>query len=167
MDYDPRQTGGNGFIIEFPDSMNLPPITRALRRDNQGIHRLETISILESIEELLQFGKKHPEALRKGTGVTIYTDRIRVTDDELINPYRVRDYRKRRWYTHEGKPVKDSDLLDRIDKGRKKLARDIRSRVEIPYSPEKKTRSADTLSKLGKRIGTRSTKVIKNKLMKN
>jgi ribonuclease HI len=150
MDYDSKQTGGNGFIIEFPESINADPIAKSLRNDGQGIHRLEMISILEAIEELLSFAKNNPGVLRKAGGVDIYTDRFHVTDDELLNPYRIQGWRREGWKTYEGKSVKDKDLLDSIDKARKKLSQEIGGRVEIKYKRRKKNKTADKLSKVGK-----------------
>lgn len=163
MEYNSKQVGGNGFIIEFPDSFNLDPITRYLRNDRQGINRLEMISILEAIEELLSFDKKNPGVIRNASGVTIYTDRFNATDDKALNPYRIQGYRKNHWKTFEGKPVKDKDLLDRIDKTRKKLAQAVDGRVDISYKREKQNKAADKLSKLGKRSVIHSKRIIQKK----
>jgi ribonuclease HI len=163
MDYDARQTGGNGFIIEFPDSFALEPISESLRNDEQGIHRLEMISILMAMEELLSFGKKNSEVLRRAAGVSIYTDRVSVTDGELLNPWKIQGYRSNRWKTHEGKPVKDKDLLDKIDKTRKKLLKEVGGAVEIKYKRRAKNKIADKLSKAGKKSGTISKRIIAKK----
>jgi len=163
MDRDQRQTGGNGFCIEFPDFLNLEPISKSIRNDGQGIHRLEMISILESMEKLLSFGKQNPGILHKVAGVNIYTDRIKVTDAELLNPYRIQEYRKNRWLNHENKPIKDKDLLDKIDKIRKKLHQEVGGIIKIEYIPEKKNKNADKLSKIGKRSLIHDKKIIKKK----
>lgn len=163
MDYDAQQTGGNGFIIEFPESIGLEPITRSLRNDGQGIHRLEMISLIEAMEELLAFGKQSPNLLRKAAAVEIYTDRLRATDGELTNPYHIRDWRRNGWKNHEGKPIKDKDLLDKIDKTRLKVAQAVGGRVSIGYEREKRNRVADKLSKAGKRTGGRGRKLIEKK----
>lgn len=151
MDYDTKQTGGNGFVIDFPEVFDLEPIMRSLRNDRQGVHRLEMISIFEAIEELISLEKRHPGMLKKASGVLIYTDRLRVTDNELLNPYRLQDWRRNGWNTHEGKPVKDKDLLDRIDKSRKKLSQIVGGRVEVNYKRRKQNKLADKLSKMGKK----------------
>lgn len=150
MDYDSKQTGGNGFVIEFPDNIGQEPIERAYRNDKQGIHRLELISIIEAMEELVRREKKIPGLLRKAAGVEIYTDRLSATDSELTNPYRIRDWRRDGWKTKEGKPVKDKDLLDRIDKLRVKLIKLVGGGVSISYKREKRNKVADRLSKVGK-----------------
>lgn len=163
MDYDTRQTGGNGYVIEFPDFIEQEPITGAVRSDGQGIHRLEMISIVEAMETLLAFGKRNPDTLRKAAAVEIYTDRLSVTDGELINPYRLQFYRKNGWRTHEGKAVKDKDLLDRIDKTRIKLGQAVGGPVTISYERRKQNKVADKLSKEGKREGVRGRAIIKKK----
>jgi ribonuclease HI len=159
MNYDRNQTGGNGFVIEFPDTIEIDPIQRSLRNDRQGIHRLEMISIIEAMEELLVLAKREPEMLRRAAAVEIYTDRIRVTDDYLANPYAIRDWRKNGWKNHEGKATKDSDLLDKIDKTRLKLSKAVGGSVSISYKREKNNKVADKLSKAGKTTANRGRKI--------
>lgn len=163
MDYDSNQTGGNGFVIDFPECFEMSSIFRSIRNDGQGIHRLEMISIIESMKELIRIGKNNPGLLRKASGVSIYTDRIRVTDNELTNPYKIQGYRKNNWKNHEDKPIKDKDLLDDIDKTRKKLTQDVGGRVEIIYKREKGNKIADKLSKVGKKIAPLSRSIIRKK----
>lgn len=163
MDYDTHQTGGNGYIIEFPDFIDEEPITGAVRNDHQGIHRLEMISLIEAMEALLVFGKREPALLRKAASVEIYTDRQSVTDGNLINPYRLKGYRKNGWKTHEDKAVKDKDLLNRIDKTRLKLGQAVGGSVTISYKPRKQNKVADKLSKQGKTEGTRGKAIIRKK----
>ena len=164
MDYNTKQTGGNGFVINFPDSFNCDPILKSIRNDGQGIHRLEMISIIEAMKELLAFGKGNDGILKKASGVCIYTDRFRVTDEELTNPYRIQEYRRNGWNTHENKPIKDKDLLDKIDKTRKKLCQEVGGRVEIKYKREKNNKIADKLSKVGKNTNTEGRKLFQKKM---
>lgn len=159
MNLDTAQTGGNGFIIEFPESIELEPISKALRNDGQGIHRLEMISVIEAMEELLRLDKANPGLLRKAAAVEIYTDRLRITDGELGSPWRIREYRKNKWKTHEGKPVKDSDLWNSLDKTRTKLTAAVGGRVEVRFERENKNRVADKLSREGRRGVTKSRKI--------
>lgn len=163
MDYDSRQTGGNGFVIDFPDSMEVDPIMGSFRNDNQGIQRLEMISIIEAMKKLLRFAKQNPGLLRKVSGVCIFTDRFRVTDGGLTNPYRIQGYRKNKWKNHEGKPIKDREILDELDKLRTKLSKEVGGRVEIKYKREKNNRVADKLSKLGKKYADSRRIIRKNK----
>jgi len=164
MSYDAHQTGGNGFIIEFPESINLHPVTKFFRNDEQGIQRLEMISIFESMKELENFGRKNEGVLRKAGGIVIYTDRFSATDEKLLNPYSISKYRSNGWKTHEGKPVKDKDLLDKIDKMRKKLSRIVGGRIEIKYKKEKQNKTADKLSRLGRKSALHSKSTLLKKI---
>lgn len=158
MDYDRKQTGGNGFYIRFPESIDHDEILISMRNDSQGIHRLEAISIIEAMKILLALNKKGEIQLRLAAGVEIYTDRLSVA--EMSDPYRLQGYRSNGWKTHEGKPIKDKELWDELDKTRKKLATQVGGRVEIGYKREKQNTVADKLSKLGKK-GIQSRRVKK------
>lgn len=166
MDRDSKQTGGIGFVIEFPETSGLLPIKESFRRDGQGIHRLEMIAMLEAMDTLLDFLKRNNRAVYQASCIIVHTDRYSVTDAELNNPFRIAAYRRNKWKTHEGKPVKDADLLDKLDKVRRKLAQEVRGRVEIVYRREKKNKEADKLSKVGKRGHVASKRIIRSKNVK-
>ena len=166
-DYDRIQTGGIGFVIEFPDTLNLEPIKKYFNVNEQGIQRLEMICIIHAMDKLLNFCKANPSVARQVSGgVIIHTDRFNITDTELNNPYRVDSYRKNGWRNYENKPIKNSELLDQIDKKRKKLSFLFSGRVEINYEREKKNKTADKLSKLGKASQLQTKKVAKKQLIK-
>lgn len=148
MDRDSNQTGGTGFVIRFPHFVGLSDVRESSRRDCQGIQRLEMIAILEALEWLNKWLKKNEELVQNVSGVIINTDRHSLT--ELLNPWKISAWRRQGWKNHEGKPIKDSDLLDTIDKGRTKLSRTIRGKIEIKYVRRKHNKEADKLSKLGK-----------------
>lgn len=157
MDRDPKQTGGTGFVIKFPHFVGLPDVQESFRRDGQGIHRLEMIAILEALDWLNKWLKKNGELVQNVSGVVINTDRHSLT--ELLNPWKISAWRRQGWKNHEGKPIKDSDLLDSIDKSRTKLSKTIRGRIEIKYLRRKHNKEADKLSKRGK-IGVEKSKII-------
>jgi len=164
MDYDPQQTGGNGFIIDFPDQFEVESISHSIRNDAQGIHRLEMISLVEAMEEAMMFLSQNEVVARQCAGVEMYTDRFSVTDGELISPYRIREWRKAGWKNYEGKPIKNSDLLDKIDKTRLKLSRVVGGSVTVTFKRRKQNKIADKLAKAGKKTSTRGVKLIeKNK----
>lgn len=163
MSYDKHQTGGNGFHIEFPESIDKEPISSSIRNDHQGIHRLEMISILEAIEELLSLEKNEPGVLRKAGSVEIFTDRHSVTDGTNLNPYKVQGWRKNKWKSHEGADIKNSKLINDLDKARIKLAKAVGGRVSISYKKEKLNKTADKLSKIGKTVSNRGRKIIQKK----
>jgi ribonuclease HI len=157
MDYDRYNTGGNGFRIDFPDAFEITPIEGSLRRDGQGIHQLEMISILEAMDELIK-QYKVKSLPRCSSGVIIFTDRFSVP--ALLNPFAIQSYRKNKWKNHENKPIKDQDLIDRIDKTRSKLIQTVGGRVEIYYKRRNENKIANRLSKAGKNTEIRSKKVI-------
>ncbi|MFC1802261.1 RNase H family protein [Patescibacteria group bacterium] len=163
MDYDSRQTGGNGFIIEFPDSFKIDPIVGSIRNDNQGIHRLELISLVEAMESLLIFARQNSTLIRDAGGVEIYTDRFSATDELLTNPYKIKSWRKNGWKNHEEKEIKDRDILDKIDKTRIKLSKAVGGYVEISHKRRKENKTADKLSKKGKKSLNRGVKIFEPK----
>lgn len=163
MDYDTKQTGGTGYVIEFPESYDIPDIQDSFRRDQQGIHRLEMIAILEGMEALIKWIKYNNESYQISSRVIIHTDRIKLTDKELLNAWKISLWRKNNWKNHEGKPIKDKDLLDQIDKTRKKLSDKIKGRVEIIYIRRKYNKQADNLSKQGKKGVIKSRIIISEK----
>ena len=160
MDYDTRQTGGTGFIIRFPELSEIPDVQESFRRDHQGIHRLEMIAILESMEELHRWIKKNGVPSMGSSRVVVHTDRFSLSDSELLDPYKIADWKKNGWNNHEGKPINDSDLLDPIQRVRKKLSEQIRGKVEIKFIRRKKNKEADKLSKKGKKEGGKNKKIV-------
>lgn len=149
MNLDKNQTGGNGYYIEFPDALNLEPLFGSLRNDGQGIHRLEIISIIEAIKRLLNFIKQNPEIRKSLSGVCICTDRYSIPN--LVSPWSIQKYKRNKWKTNDGKAVKDRDLLEELDRLIKKLSIESRGMVEIKWVPEKYNKTADKLSKSGKK----------------
>lgn len=166
MERDTRQTGGTGFVIKLPESIGIPNIEESFRRDNQGIHRLEMIAILEAMDTLRKWLKHNDEYIIGISGITIHTDRMSCTDKELLSPWKISGWRRNGWKNHEGKPIKDKDLLDKIDKNRKKLSDKIRGRVEIVYLRRKYNKEADKLSKQGKKGLEKNRKIISEKYSK-
>ena len=166
MDLDTKQTGGTGFVIVFPELSEIPTIKESFRRDNQDIHRLEMIAIFEAMETLIKWIKNNGRESLGSSRVIIHTDRISIIDDGLLNPWKISEWRRNDWRNHEGKPIKHKDLLDQIDKSRKKLRNMLRGSVEILYVRRKHNKQADKLSKKGKKGETRNRKIITEKNQK-
>lgn len=153
MDYDSKNTGGVGYVITFPDFIELDTISESVGRYiGANIERLELEAIIKSMEEILRLSKKYNKELRKAGHIIITTDRFALQDQERTNPYRIRDWRKNDWHNHEGKPIKNSDLLDKLDKNRKKIYDSLYCRVSIEYQRRKKNKTADKLAKAGKKL---------------
>ena len=158
MTLKPQQVGGGGFVIDFPDEYEIDAVSVYFRMDNQGINRIEMASILESIIKLQQLFKQHN--LRNINRILIYTDRFNATDEEDLNPYKIAEYRRNKWKNFEGKEIKNKDILDKIDKERKKLSKIAGSSVEIKYKREKNNKKADKLSRLGRDSQVRGKKIL-------
>jgi hypothetical protein len=76
----------------------------------------------------------------------------------------VENYRKNKWKTFEEKPIKDKDLISRIQKARMKLSKEVGGRVEIHYKKEKYNKVADKLSRVGRKSEIRSKKILNQKI---
>jgi ribonuclease HI len=167
MDYDSKSTGGVGYVLRFPDSAELDDISESIGRYEQAnIVRLEMEGIIQGMTAVIDAYSSYPEKLGNVNAITIITDRYDLNDKESTNVNRLDSWRKQKWKNHEGIPIKNHDLLDRIDKLRKKLAGIAHCRVEIIFKPRKQNKSADKLAKRGKKstipntsIGIKGTKV--------
>lgn len=153
---DPKESdspGGIGYWIEFPESSGLEVI-----EEYEGvftktsIHRLEMFAIIKAMEGVIHAVEQHPTLL-KGRPVKIITDRFSLKGELLTNPYAIKDWRSNRWKNFEGKPIKDKDLLDKLDKTRKKLSDLVNGRVEIEWRSRKENKAADKLAKKGREKG--------------
>ena len=121
MDYDARSTGGIGFEIAFPDFVDLENIEKFDGRYvGANIERLELKAILQGMNEVLKSFEDNKDKLRDIQTIIVITDRLSLNDENRTNPYTIREWRKNKWYSHEGKAIKNSDLLEKIDKTRKK-----------------------------------------------
>ena len=153
MDYDSKNTGGVGFEIIFPESVDLESIREYHGRyEGSNIERLELEALIFGIEYLLNLYEIEYEKLSIINTIIFVTDRFRLNDKEGTNPYRIQEWRKNKWCNHEGKEIKNYDLLDKLDKKRKKLSVIARSKVYIEYKPRKQNKVADKLAKAGKQI---------------
>jgi len=160
MDYDSKNTGGTAFLIIFPEFSGLPDIEESYRRDSQDVHRLEMIAILEAMEALAKWIKKNSDVSLNCSRIVIHTDRYSLSGEELLNPYKIAEWKRKGWKNHEGKPVKHKDLIGPIQKIRKKLGDLLYAKVQIVYIKRKFNKRADKLSKRGKISELRGRKLI-------
>jgi ribonuclease HI len=171
MDYDSKNTGGIGYEIVFPESVDLDNIRESFGRyQGANIERIELEGIISGVEAVIRVFEKEREKLKNINTIIVVTDRFRLNDNEGTNPFRIKDWRKNKWCNHEGKAIKNSDLLDKLDKKRKKLSEIAYSNVRIEYKSRKLNKVADTLAKNGKkklitddRIAVKGLKVGKRK----
>lgn len=171
MNYDSRNTGGVGYEIVFPDSVDLENIRESLGRFERGnIERIELEGLIQGMEAILDLYARERQNITGVNTITFITDRFRLNDNEGTNPYRIKEWRKNKWCNHEGKAIKNHDLLDILDKKRKKISEVSFCRVTIEYRPRKQNKIADKLAKAGKNqplakeeIAIKGTKVGKRK----
>jgi ribonuclease HI len=151
MDYDSKNTGGVGFEIIFPDYVRLESIKHSLGKyEGANIERLELEAILQGMKEVLKLFENNKDEFRDLSAIILTTDRLGLNDEGKTSPYRMREWRKNQWHNYEGKAIKNSDLLDKIDKTRKKLGDKTRCSIKIQYRRRKFNKTADKLAKKGK-----------------
>jgi len=152
MNYDSKNTGGIGIEIDFPESVDLEPIKLSVGKFiGANIERLELEAIIRGMKEVLKiFGLHKQEKFNTITTIIITTDRFSLNDDDKTSPFRIAAWRKDKWHNHEGKAIKNSNLLDDIDKLRKKLYNSTHCRINIVYQRRKYHRNVDKLAKEGK-----------------
>ena len=122
MDYDSKSSGGIGYEIIFPETVDLENIHESIGRyEGANIERLEYEGIIQGMEATLKLIQSHKEKLRNVNQIIFVTDRYALHDGERTNPYKIKQWRSNKWHNHEGKPIKNSDLLDKLDKTRKKI----------------------------------------------
>lgn len=152
MDYDSKNTGGVGLKIEFPDFVELESIEISIGRyEGANIERLELSGILRGMEEVTRLFNKYRDKLKNINTIIITTDRFGLSDEERTNPYRIKEWRKRKWCNYEGRAIKNSDLLEKIDKTRTKIIKESHCKLVIEYQRRKYNKDADKLAKLGKK----------------
>ncbi len=167
MDYDSKSTGGVGYAIVFPDSTGLDEVKDSLGRyQGANIVRLEMEGIIQGLIAVINAYEQYGDRLNSVNAIILITDRFDLSDCENTNVYKIDAWRKNKWHNYEGVPIKNHDLIDKIDKKRKKLNSLARCRVEIKYRRRKYNKTADKLAKKGKReanlidsIAVKGTKV--------
>jgi len=123
MEYNSKSSGGVGLHIRFPETIELQEMIKPIGRyEGANIERLELEAISQGIDLLMSLFDKEREKLNTISKIIFITDRYGLCDKEKTNAYRIRDWRHNKWRNFENKPIKNSDLLEEIDKGRKKLS---------------------------------------------
>lgn len=152
MDYTPKNPGGVGIHIEFPESVELDPIELFHGcYIGANIERLELEAIIRGMNEVLElFELYRNDKLRNVNRIIITTDRYSLNDDDKTSPFRIREWRKNNWHNHEGMAISNSDLLEKIDKTRKKLSDKTHCSVCIDYLQSKFNKTAHKLARKGK-----------------
>jgi len=154
MDYDRINSGGVGFVISFPDTVSLEDIPISIGKYTGGnIERIEYEALIQAMEYVIQLFDKYKSELKNIRQIIFITDRFALSDSERTNPFKIKAWRQSKWKSHEGKPIKNHELLDKLDKIRGKLSSKTYARVNIEYRPRKQNKVADKLAKAGKKEG--------------
>jgi ribonuclease HI len=154
MDYSSKNPGGVGFLITFPDSVNLEPISFSKGVYTGGnIERLEIEALIQAMKETIDVLEANRYLLRNINHVIFITDRYGLRENDKTSPFKIKEWRRNQWKNHEGKPIKNHKLLDQLDKIRKKLSDQFHVRVNIEFRPRKQNKGADKLAKAGKKEG--------------
>lgn len=162
MNYDKHNSGGVGFIFSFPDNIDLEEISISKGIYFGGnIERLEYEALIQAMEQALEVFNIHYDKLKNIQQIILVTDRFALNDNERTNPYKIKAWRQNKWKNHEDKPIKNHDLLDKLDKLRKKLSEQTLTRVNIIYRPRKQNKQADKLAKKGKLEGIKNESLAK------
>jgi len=162
MDYDKDNTGGIGFVISFPDNVPIEEISISKGGYIGGnIEKIEYEALIQAMEYSLGLFEKYKEELKNVRQIIFISDRFALNDNERTDPYKIQAWRKNKWKNHEGKPVKNNDLLDKLDKTRKKLSQQTQTRVNIQYRPRKQNKQADKLAKKAKGEGLKNYSLAK------
>lgn len=152
MDYDRYNTGGIGYVIEFPDFVELENVTEVIGRfEGANIERLEIEALISGMEGLIELYKYESKKLSNINTVVFITDRYALNDTDRTNPFKIKEWRKNKWHNHEGKAIKNHDLLDKLDKTRTRLHKISYSRINIEHRRRKENKVADKLAKEGKK----------------
>jgi ribonuclease HI len=160
MDYDSKNSGGVGFEIIFPDFMEMENISRKLGKyEGANIERLELNAILCGMNELVRLYKNNKDKFKSLKSIVILTDRLGLADDDKTNPYRIRELRKNGWHNHDGKAIKNSNLLDAIDRARTAIYSRTHCVPRIRYQRRKFNKSVDKLAKQGKRLSRKRSDI--------
>ena len=160
MLYNSENSGGIGYIIKFPEDMGEEDISNfAGIYVESNIERLELEGIIQGMEALIKYINKGGKSLSSVSRIIVITDRFALQDSERTSPYRIRDYRKNGGKNHEGKEIKNWDLLNKLDKKRTKLSAIARKTVRIEFRRRKENKEADKLSKQARNEGVRTRKI--------
>jgi ribonuclease HI len=152
MDYSSENPGGIGFIIRFPESVHLEDIFESIGTYiGANIERIELEALIQAILRVIKLFETHKYELRNIRQIIFITDRFALCDAERTNPFQIRNWRQNNWYNHEGKPIKNHLLLDKLDKTRRKLTDISHARINIEFRSRKQNKGADKLAKAAKK----------------
>lgn len=154
MMYDSQSSGGIGFVIKFPEYLELEDYKESVGiYVDSNIERLELAGLIAGTQGLRDFIKINEPDLSQTSKIIVITDRFALQDSDRTSPFKIRDWRSNQGKNHEGKEIKNWDLLNKLDKTRTRLGNEARRSVRIEYRKRKLNKEADKLSKAGRKEG--------------
>jgi ribonuclease HI len=154
MDYDSKNTGGIGLVIDFPECVSLDSIIQPIGRyERANIERLELEAIIQGMKLLLEVFQRERERLTSVGQIIFITDRYKLCDSERTNAYKLKAWRANDWKSFENVSIKNTDLLDEVDKLRIKVNGNTHCNIRILYARNKYNRRADKAAGIGKHGG--------------
>jgi ribonuclease HI len=154
MDYDSKNHGGVGIVIQFPDDLQLDNIVYSIGKyAGVNIERIELEGLIQAMSKVIDLYNKMGYVLRNVKQIIFVTDRFGLSEDERTSVYKINQWRADKWKSFDGKPIKNHELLDKLDKTRRKLQHLSHARVSIEYRPRKQNKGADKLAKAAKKEG--------------
>ena len=151
---DSISSGGTGYVIKFPDELELEDeSTFHGIYEDANIERIEIQGIIEGMKGLIYWLKHNTIDFSSVSKIIIITDRFCLRDEDRTSPFKIQEWRKNSGKNFEGKEIKNWDLLNKLDKTRNKLRKLTWKTVRIEYRRRKFNKEADKLSKRGRKEG--------------
>ncbi|MBC3757815.1 hypothetical protein H7U19_05325 [Hyunsoonleella sp. SJ7] len=160
MMYDSQSSGGIGYVIKFPEYLELEDVSEhdGIYVDS-NIERLELAGLIFGIQGLRDFIKINEPDLSQTSKIIVITDRFALQDTDRTSVFKIKEWRSNGGKNYEGKEIKNWDLLNKLDKTRTKLGNEARKSVRIEYRKRKLNKEADKLSKKGRKEGIENRKI--------
>lgn len=149
MDYDSKNTAGVGIFITFPDFVGIKEIRRPIGRyEKANIERVELEALIKGLLEIERILKIDRDKIKNVAQIIVTTDR-----DSLIkklDPFTIREWKKRGGKNNENKTVKNWDLIYEFNQKRNRICKNYYKRIDLRYSKSKYNKVAHGLAKIGK-----------------
>ena len=155
----PGSPGGVGYVIKFPEELEILDESDFFAFEDSNIERLELQALIEGMKGLTKWIKKNQFSCSGISRLLFITDRFEFQDTMRTSAYRIKEWRRLKGRNHENKEIKNWDLLNMLDKTRTKLSNSARKQVRIEYRQRKLNKEADKLAKKGRMIAKSSRKI--------
>lgn len=155
----PKSPGGIGYVIKFPEELELEEVSDFYAFEDSNIERLELQALIEGIKGVTIWIKKNDFNCSNVSRIVIITDRFDLQDTKRTSQYKINEWRRLKGKNHENKEIKNWDLINKLDKARTKLSNSVRKQVRIEYRQRKLNKDADKLAKKGRKEAISSREI--------